>query len=71
MLFAEEVIRGDPLNPSNVFRFDQVVLNLPGSTDYKPHLPWVYKLHSTDNKIACDIFTYVDDECTTGPSAEE
>ena len=39
--FAEEVIRGDPKDPANVFRWDYVRLNLPGSPNYDPSLPWV------------------------------
>jgi hypothetical protein len=40
---ASKVIRGDPGDPENVFRWDSVVLNLPGSQDYDPSKPWVAK----------------------------
>jgi hypothetical protein len=30
-LFAEELIRGDLLNPENIFGWKDVTLNLPGS----------------------------------------
>jgi hypothetical protein len=33
---AEEVIRGDGLDPTNVFRWDRVQTNLPGQPKYDP-----------------------------------
>jgi hypothetical protein len=45
MLHVEEVIRGDPLDPSNPFGFDMVCLNLPGAHLYNPSRPWVFKCH--------------------------
>jgi hypothetical protein len=35
-LIAEEVMRGHPSDDNNVFRWDEVILNLPGSQDYNP-----------------------------------
>jgi hypothetical protein len=46
-------------------------LNLPGSQDYDPRLPWVSKIRVADGKIAPDIFIYVDDARVTGPSEED
>jgi hypothetical protein len=40
---AEEVICGDRKDPTNVYRWDTVRMNLPGSSDYKPNIPWVSK----------------------------
>jgi hypothetical protein len=60
---AEEVIRGDPPASGNVFHWDTVALNLPGSSDYSPSRPWVAKY-----RIAADLFTFVDD---LRPSREE
>ena len=34
MMWAEEVVRGDPSDPSNVFYFTDVRLNLPGMDSY-------------------------------------
>jgi hypothetical protein len=68
---AEEVIRGDRHDPTNVFRWDKVVLNLPGSEDYNPSKPWVYKLRLDDRRIAADLFIFVDDLRPTGPSRKE
>ncbi len=78
-LIAEEVIRGDPSCPNNIFHWDDVILNLPGDQNYVPHNPWVYKMrvdgaHSTPS-IANDLKIYVDvviilvfcyDECRLG-----
>jgi hypothetical protein len=66
ILFAEEIARGDPLDPRNIFRWSKVVLNLPGDASYKPWLPWVYKVRIDDSKIACDFVVYVDDARTAG-----
>jgi hypothetical protein len=70
MLFAEELVRGDPDSISNVSRYSPVNLNLPGTVDYRPYLPWVFKTHS-EGMLACDLFIYVDDSRTTGPTEEE
>jgi hypothetical protein len=70
MLYAEEVIRGDPLDCENIFHFDIVVLNLPGMATYCPSKPWVFKYRSVDGKIAADFFVYVDDVRVTGFSME-
>jgi hypothetical protein len=67
MSWAEEIILGDPFDPTNIFRWDEVVLNLPGMLDYDLTRPWVAKYRSSDGKIAC----YIDDLRLTGPTAEE
>jgi hypothetical protein len=41
---AEEVIGGDRKDPKNVFQWDTVKLNLPGSKDYDPNRPFVRKV---------------------------
>jgi hypothetical protein len=71
MAFAEEVIRGDRHNPLNIFRWDSVRLNLPGSQTYDPAKPWVSKIRSDDGHIAVDFCTFVDDARPTGPSRKE
>ena len=71
ILFAEEIIRGDHKDSRNVFRWSFVRLNLPGSLDYKPHLPWVSKIRGEDGKMANDFITYVDDTRSCGNSWEE
>jgi hypothetical protein len=71
MAFAEEVIRGDRLDPRNIFRWDLVRLNLPGSQTYDPAKPWVSKIRSNDGHIAVDFCTFVDDARPTGPSRKE
>jgi hypothetical protein len=37
---TEEIILGDHTDPTNVFSWDTVRLNLPGSDDYDPSLPF-------------------------------
>jgi hypothetical protein len=41
ILVAKEVILGDRLDEENVFRWDKVRMNLPGSEIYDASLPWV------------------------------
>jgi hypothetical protein len=71
LAWLEEVIQGDPKDPDNVFRYDKVELNLPGSKDYNPSMPWVHKLRLSDGRIAADLLIFVDDARPTGPSEEE
>ena len=66
ILFAEEAIRGDPSDPANIFRWDVVVLNLPGAPGYNPSRSWVFKLRLHDDQLACDLIIYVDDVRTMG-----
>lgn len=68
---AEEVIRGDRKDPNNIFHWDKVILNLPGSEDYNPSKPWVYKMRLGDGRIAADIFIFVDDLRPTGPTRKD
>lgn len=60
-LVTKEVIRGDPKQRGNIFRWSHVRLNLPGSMANKPHLPWVSKVQAEDGRVANDFITYVDD----------
>lgn len=71
VLWAEEVILGDPGDPQNIFAWDDVELNLPGCEDYDPSRPWVAKVRSKDKLVANDLFIYVDDLRTVGASEEE
>jgi hypothetical protein len=76
-LVAEDVSKGDrrqskvggdgrELNP---FQWETVKLNLPGSRGYDPCVSWITKRRK-DGRIACDVFTFVDDKRVTGPDAE-
>ena len=71
ILFAEEIIRGDPFDPTNIFRWDLIVLNLPGSPAYDPSKAWVFKWRVRDGLLACDLIIYVDDVRTMGNSFVE
>jgi hypothetical protein len=71
MMVAEEFIRGDPHDPHNPYRWDEVRMNLPGQLDYDPTLPWVSKIRLGDKCIACDVVIFVDDLRVTGPTKNE
>ena len=60
VLWAEEEILGPGDYEGNPFNFDQVILNLPGSDEYEPWRPWVYKVTSEGN-TASELLVYVDD----------
>jgi hypothetical protein len=70
MHFAEDVIRGDRRDKRNIFRWEEVLLNLPGSDEYDPSLPWVYKVRA-DGRPAADFWFYVDDNRSVGNDDDE
>jgi hypothetical protein len=70
MLWAQEIILGNKDDPDNVFRWSTVILNLPGSENYDPTLPWVCKLRM-DGILAADVHCYVDDVRTTANTKTE
>lgn len=70
VLVAREVALGDRHDQTNAFRWKLVRLNLPGSPDYDPSLPWVAKYRS-DGTLAADLFMYVDDGRVTAPNKLE
>jgi len=71
MLYATEILRGDRTDPLNAYRWDELVLNLPGSVSYNPQQPWLKKIRADSGKIAGDTVTYVDDLRSLGESKLE
>ena len=71
LAWLEEVIGGDPKDSSNVFHYDRLEMNLPGSAEYNPSMPWVHKVRLDDGRIAADLLIFVDDARPTGPTEEE
>lgn len=61
LMFAEEIVQDNLIDQHNIFQWDMVLLNLPGSATYKPQLPWDSKVWPEDNEVACDFLSYVDD----------
>ena len=64
-LVAEEVIRGDRHDQNNAFQWDLLMLNLPGTCEYKPGLAWITKRRA-DNSLASNFVSFVDDQRVTG-----
>ena len=56
----KRVALGASSDPSNVFQWNRVVENLPGTVSYDPSKPWVYKI-TAHGDIAADLHLYVDD----------
>ena len=71
ILHAEEKMLGNADDSTNIFRWDRVELNLLGACGYTPSSPWVAKMRDSDEKLACDLFIYVDDIRTIGNSESE
>jgi hypothetical protein len=61
MLVVEEIGKGNPLDPANPFRWDEVQVNLPGSPGYGPSKPWLFKFRKDDGCIACNVLVYIND----------
>ena len=59
--WGEEIIVGDRLDPNNPFYWDTVVLNLPGTKQYNPAMPWVYIWDGKKQQMASFFGTYIDD----------
>ena len=59
--WGEDFVRGDRRDPKNPFRWDKVILNMPGQESYDPRLPWVFRFDSVRNQVAAFFCTYVDD----------
>jgi hypothetical protein len=60
---------GNPKDPRNVFKWEKVKLNLSGTEEYNPALPWIMKLRA-NRTIAADIDRYVDDLRLSAPTKE-
>jgi hypothetical protein len=67
----KEVTMGDQLDDKNVFRWAEVIMNLPGSVLYDPMLQWVSKVRKKDGRVDVDLFIYIDDSRPTAPSEQE
>ena len=59
----------DPTALNNVFGWDKVVLNFPGSAHYCPSEPWISQ-RTRDGHIAPDVIDYVDDNRGTAHGYE-
>ena len=76
-LVAEEICKGDCLETGvgvdgkelNPFQWNHVRLNLPGTEGYDPCTTWISKRRE-DGRIACNVFTFVDDERILGADEE-
>jgi hypothetical protein len=60
MGWADDIIRGEQFETTNIFRWDRFVLNLPSMKSYDPSLPKGYKWNDVDQCIAGNFEHYVD-----------
>ena len=68
LMWMIEIVVGNPREHSNPFRWDHVVMNLPGNPSYDPGMPRVYKWNNISNAIACDCKFFCDDFRVIGPN---
>jgi len=68
---AEEIVRGSRKEHDNPMRFDEVLLNLPGSPNFDSRIPFVRKWNARTSSIAGDVVVFIDDLRGTGPGREE
>jgi hypothetical protein len=57
---GERVTLGDRTDRENPFHWEGVVFNVPGSWDYDPSRPRIYKVR-WDGRIADELVIYIDD----------
>ena len=71
-LIAEDVVRGDHLDPTNPFHWTEVILNLPGKESYDPTMPWVYRVKMVDGEpvMASNHVSFTDDVRGMGSSED-
>lgn len=67
--WGEEIVWGDRHCPNNPLQWETVQLNLPGSPEYDPSLPWVVRRRK-DGDISGYFGTYVDDIRPVGNSED-
>lgn len=70
MLHAKPFVLGDRKEATNPFRWDRVVLNLPGMAKYNLTKSVVYKARD-DGSLAGNVLVYIDDLRGTGPAEVE
>jgi hypothetical protein len=68
--WGEEFARGNPFAENNALRYDRVILNLPGMSDFDPSKPNVMKWNDLVDRLAGDILTFVDDLRAAGYDQE-
>lgn len=61
LLLALEFVKGNRQDPRNPFRWDHIILNLPGTPDYDPQKPRLSKMLQDGLTLAALIVSYVDD----------
>jgi len=69
--FAFKVVLGDRKDPTNVFHWTKVILNLPGSAGYDPTQPRVWRYNPVTQGLVATVLSYVDDLRALGLSEAE
>ena len=59
--WGEEILRSDRRLIDKSFKWNRVVMNLPGTTQYNHIIPWVYKWDALGRRIVTNYLTFIDD----------
>ena len=65
------MVRGYSRDPNNLFRWDNIRLNLPGDPSYSPTIMLMSKVQGGTQDMAAYFTTYVDDSILVAGSAKE
>jgi len=57
--YCVDLVRGNWTDATNPYSYSRIRLNLPGSKEYSPSLPWISKMQG--DQESGDIVTYMDD----------
>ena len=68
---SAEFITGDTKDLDSPLGWDKVVLNMPGTSEYNPCMPWCYRWNSERQEMPGFFATYVDDIRTGGHSEDQ
>ena len=68
-LRAKHIIIGNPKEVNNLFAWDHIKLNVPGSKEYDPRLLWVMKVRK-DGNLASGVSQYIDNLRTTASTKD-
>ena len=71
LLWSIDVVRAGSSDPDNLFRLDNIRLNLHGDTTDPPTIPLMSKIWRGDQELAADFTTYVDDSRVAAVSVKE
>ena len=71
MHIATELVKGNRLDQQNPFHWSLVKVNYPGTKNYNPLMPYIYKYNPITKTIAGDMKGFVDDYLAIGANEHQ